>query len=120
MRERELQPWQPAPDDAIDMSLNSNAGKGWDQFETNERLYGVKTDYDENFYTTPLDRSQPNFRQRAAAADRIARDIERNVTTNAHEAETDDTLDEEERCETSTGDQVSAANEGLHTIGSVE
>lgn len=101
MRERELQPWNPAPDDKIDMSLNSNAGKAWDQFETNERLFHVKTDYDENLYTTPLDRSQPNFRQRAAAADKIARDIERGGATNAHQAEVEDGADEEDRYEIS-------------------
>ena len=86
-RERELQRWEPAADLAPDMSLGGSGSTNWDQFETNERLYGVRTDYDENFYTTTIDRSAPSYKQRAAAADKLAREIEGTATTNSHMAE---------------------------------
>ena len=86
------------------MSLNGTRNGHWDQFEANERLYGVKTDYDESFYTTTIDRSNPSYRERVAAADRIAREIESSAVTNAHIAEerglpedNEDGLDEEDR-----------------------
>ena len=86
----------------MDLSLDSN-GKGWDQFETNERLYGLKTNYDESFYTTTIDKSHPDYKKRAAEADRIAREIEGTSTMNAHVAEergqkvADSGLDEESK-----------------------
>ncbi|KAL3425810.1 LsmAD domain-containing protein [Phlyctema vagabunda] len=89
---RELKKWVPdAPEDA-DMSLESGrsqaaGGKAWDQFAENERRFGVKTDYDENIYTTTIDKSHPLYRQRLAEADKKAREIERSVATNSHVAE---------------------------------
>jgi PAB1-binding protein PBP1 len=87
----------------VDLSLDSN-GKGWDQFETNERLYGVKTNYDESFYTTTIDKSHPDYKKRVAEADRIAREIEGTTAMNAHVAEErggkaadDNSLDEESK-----------------------
>lgn len=86
------------------MSLGGSGSTNWDQFETNERLYGVRTDYDENFYTTTIDRSAPSYRQRAAAAEKLAREIEGTATTNSHMAEErgqavegSNGMDEEER-----------------------
>ena len=97
MRERELTPWQPDAGAATELSLNRNGHAGWDQFETNERLYGVKTDYDENMYTTSIDRNNPSYRQRAAAADRKAREIEGSAYSNVHRAGLENEVDEEER-----------------------
>ncbi|KAH8796702.1 hypothetical protein BGZ57DRAFT_920431 [Hyaloscypha finlandica] len=51
-------------------------GGAWDQFAENERLFGLKTDYDENIYTMPLNRNDRQYKQKAAVADRIAREIE--------------------------------------------
>ena len=51
-------------------------GGAWDQFAENERLFGLKTGYDENIYTMPLNRNHPQYEQKAAVADRIAREIE--------------------------------------------
>lgn len=82
------------------MSLEASSGT-WDQFQTNEQLFGVKSDYDENLYTTRIDRSTPDYRQREAEAQRIAREIEGVAATNAHVREergltnNDDELDEE-------------------------
>ncbi|KAJ5562167.1 SM domain found in ataxin-2 [Penicillium sp. DV-2018c] len=84
MRERTLQRWEPAETD-VDMSLEtSNNATGWDQFEANERLFGAKTNYDENIYTTRLDRSDPNYKQKQAEAARIAREIEGQEVDNTH------------------------------------
>lgn len=47
----------------------------WDQFETNERLFGAKTDYDEELYTTKLDRSTTNYKRREREAERMAQEI---------------------------------------------
>ncbi|OAA54890.1 PAB1 binding protein [Cordyceps fumosorosea ARSEF 2679] len=86
--ERVLQPWVPESTDGLDASLEGPTGSGaWDQFAANERLFGLKTDYDENIYTTAINKSHPQYRERIAAADRKAREIERSVPTTAHVAE---------------------------------
>ncbi|VEU33499.1 unnamed protein product [Pseudo-nitzschia multistriata] len=58
----------------------------WDQFEANQDLINVKPSYNENLYTTELDKSQIDSKQKAAA-ERIAREIESKATTNIHMAE---------------------------------
>lgn len=87
----------------MDLSLGS-AQSGWDQFETNERLYGVKSSYNEDLYTTTIDTSSPLYKERAARAERIAREIEKENAMNAHVAEErgqvlpdDSGVDEEEK-----------------------
>ncbi|KAI9657549.1 MAG: hypothetical protein M1831_004165 [Alyxoria varia] len=100
-RERDLTPWQPSTSDDVDLTLSGRGNTAWDQFETNERLYGVTTDYDENLYTTSIDRSHPSYKDRAAAADRKAREIEVAAGhSHAHAAETEDGTNEEERYDT--------------------
>lgn len=89
-RERELHRWQP--DESTDIGLGleeSTAGpsQGWNQFEANERLFGVKSDFDENIYTTKLDRDHPEYQRRAAAAAKIAAEIEGSSSLNSHIAE---------------------------------
>ncbi|KAF2720732.1 hypothetical protein K431DRAFT_225624 [Polychaeton citri CBS 116435] len=103
-RERELKRWDGGGDDGIDMSLGAPGGAGWDQFATNEQLYGVQSTYDENIYTTAINRTDPLYKQREAEAARIAREIEGSATVDAHVAEErrqndarDDGLDEEEK-----------------------
>jgi PAB1-binding protein PBP1 len=88
--ERVLQRWVPDMPEDVDASLESgrnSSGGGWDQFAANERLFGLKTDYDENIYTTSIDRSHPQYKQRMAEAERKAREIEGSVATNSHIAE---------------------------------
>ena len=84
----------PGEDAEADLSLEGTAkakspsrSVEWDQFEANERLYGVKSDYDENLYTTAIDRTNPLYKQRLAAAERIAREIEGASAMNSHVAE---------------------------------
>ncbi|KAH8678146.1 hypothetical protein BX600DRAFT_507113 [Xylariales sp. PMI_506] len=86
--ERMLQRWQPEADDTFDSSLETSRNTGtWDQFSANEKLFGLKTDYDENMYTTQINKNHPQYRERMAAAERKAREIEQSVASTAHVAE---------------------------------
>ena len=76
VRERELKRWTPSEDSNVDMSLESTNGGAWDQFAANEQKFGLKSDYNEDFYTTSLDRTSANYRQNEARAAQIAREIE--------------------------------------------
>ena len=55
----------------------------WDQFQANEELFNVKGSYDENLYTTKLNKSlmDPSKQQEA---ERLAHEIESEVSTNIH------------------------------------
>ncbi|KAI0385413.1 hypothetical protein F5Y04DRAFT_276744 [Hypomontagnella monticulosa] len=89
-RERTLQPWVgPTTSDDLDLSLEKSSGSTgqWDQFAANERKFGIKTTYDENIYTTAIDKSHPQYKERVAAAEKKAREIERSAATTAHVAE---------------------------------
>jgi PAB1-binding protein PBP1 len=89
-RERELRRWQPeeTPENGLSLDEQHAApGQGWNQFEANERLFGIKSEFDENIYTTTLDRSHPQYQQREAMAAKIAADIEGQTSTSAHIAE---------------------------------
>lgn len=90
--ERPLQRWISDNPAGTDGSLESAAiktkgGAGWDQFAENERRFGISTDYDENIYTTTIDKSHPTYQQRLAEADKKAREIEQSATKYAHVAE---------------------------------
>ena len=85
--ERVLKAWVPEPAFDTDGSLEKSSGGAWDQFAENERLFGLKTDYDENIYTTSIDKSHPQYKERLAAAERKAREIERTAPTTSHVAE---------------------------------
>ena len=86
---RELKPWVPdGPSAAANGTANGNGGGRdsetfggatanipWDQFETNERLFGTKTSYQEEIYTTKWNRSGPDFKKREKEADKLASEI---------------------------------------------
>jgi PAB1-binding protein PBP1 len=83
-----LKPWDGGADTAVDLALDGpNSKKPWDQFEANERLYGVTTNYDESFYTTTIDKSHPKYKEREAEAERLAKEIEGSAVLNSHVAE---------------------------------
>eukprot|EP00927_Polykrikos_kofoidii_P017950 TRINITY_DN18242_c0_g1_i2.p1 TRINITY_DN18242_c0_g1~~TRINITY_DN18242_c0_g1_i2.p1 ORF type:complete len:825 (-),score=151.54 TRINITY_DN18242_c0_g1_i2:131-2530(-) len=87
--DRELVPWSPGAvaetrgfeDEALEVAdgalepIASGPRDKWDQFGANQDLYGVKSTYNEDLYTTPLD---PNSipKEKREEADRIAREIE--------------------------------------------
>ncbi|TYZ59855.1 hypothetical protein PybrP1_005797 [[Pythium] brassicae (nom. inval.)] len=78
------------------------AKAGWNQFEANEKLFGVVSTFDENIYTTKLDKSKISTQQ-SREAERIALEIERQTSSNFHlqeergHAAPADDLDEEAR-----------------------
>lgn len=91
---RELQAWQPDPSAAYAANANAfppnnhlrgdeatfgpgaNTQNGsWDQFATNERMFGVKTSFNEDLYTTKLDRNTPDFKERERKAMVLAQEI---------------------------------------------
>jgi hypothetical protein len=58
----------------------------WDQFKANQELFNVNASYDENLYTTELDKSQLDSKK-IAQAERLAREILNTSSTNIHIAE---------------------------------
>lgn len=60
--------------------------RGWNQFEVNETLFGVKSTFNEELYTTKLERG-PQMRDLEREALRIAREIEGEETHDLHLAE---------------------------------
>ncbi|KAG8528108.1 uncharacterized protein KY384_007024 [Bacidia gigantensis] len=87
-QERELQPWVAPGVETHDQALEASEPTGtWDQFQANENLFGVKSDYDENIYTTRIDKSHPNYRQREAEARRLAQRMGENFTGKVNESE---------------------------------
>lgn len=75
---RTLQQWS-----ADDGASESNAGltsstsgnKAWNQFAANEKLFGLRSDYSEELYTTKLDRSGKDFSERERKAEALANEI---------------------------------------------
>ncbi|KAL9601326.1 MAG: hypothetical protein Q9219_002621 [cf. Caloplaca sp. 3 TL-2023] len=101
-RERNLQRWEPSAEAETDLSLEGTGG-AWDQFQANEQRFGLKSDYDENIYTTSIDKTHPDYRRREAEALRIAQEIEGGQADNVHVMEerginhSEDVVDEEEK-----------------------
>lgn len=65
-----------------DMALNG--GGNWDQFQANEVQFGVVTTFDEDEYTTKIDRADSNYQQREREAARLAEEIEAKTSDNVH------------------------------------
>ncbi|WVZ75386.1 hypothetical protein U9M48_023442 [Paspalum notatum var. saurae] len=87
--ERELERWAPDEGDSECIELEKYDRKGnrsWDQFETNAALFGVKSTFNEEIYTTKLERG-PHMRELEKHALRIAREIEGEDTKDIHLAE---------------------------------
>ncbi|XP_051119452.1 polyadenylate-binding protein-interacting protein 4-like isoform X2 [Andrographis paniculata] len=86
--ERELERWVPDANDPscpdMENTFDSNMNRSWDQFETNETLFGVKTTYCEELYTTKLEKG-PCTRDQERMAELIEREIEE--TSDLHLAE---------------------------------
>ena len=80
IKERELERW--VPDDEVELTLEDD-GSEWDQFKVNQEKFGVESSYDEHLYTTRIDTSAPDY-ERAAKAERIAKEIEQQATTDRH------------------------------------
>ncbi|KAI9491513.1 hypothetical protein BDB00DRAFT_832534 [Zychaea mexicana] len=108
VKERELFKWTPEEgagefgalegEEAVDTQNGS-----WDQFAANEKLFGLKTDFNEELYTTRLDRSAPDYKDRERWAIEKANEIQRSAVNNVHVMEErgiavdDSGMDEEDR-----------------------
>ncbi|KAM0756303.1 hypothetical protein T439DRAFT_321006 [Meredithblackwellia eburnea MCA 4105] len=113
-RVKELQAWgggaPSATSSASGVSLSLDDGPGnsskanqWDQFAANERLYGTTTNYDEEIYTTKLDRSTADYQAKERRAAQLEKEILKGGTlsNNIHVQEErgtlDDSVNEEDR-----------------------
>ncbi|XP_061365138.1 polyadenylate-binding protein-interacting protein 3-like isoform X2 [Gastrolobium bilobum] len=87
---RELKPWVPDEDDPqcpeLENIFDGHWNRGWDQFETNETLFGVKSTFNEELYTTKLEKG-PHTRELEKKALRMAIEIEGEETQDLHRAE---------------------------------
>ncbi|RHN76231.1 putative LsmAD domain, ataxin 2, SM domain-containing protein [Medicago truncatula] len=87
---RELEPWVPDEDDPqcpeLDNIFDGHWNRGWDQFATNKALFGVKSTFNEELYTTKLEKG-PRTRELELQALRIEREIEGEETQDLHLAE---------------------------------
>lgn len=73
---RSLQRWSDEMEIAQELEpIVSNGNTAWDQFTTNEKLFGAKSNYDEEIYTTRLDRSGKDFKDRERKAGILAQQI---------------------------------------------
>lgn len=108
---QEMEKW--VPDSNLNVSLEQlsltddtkdNNGKSWDQFETNEQKFGVKSEFNEELYTTKINRNDPNYQKNLEKATKLAAEIEsQSFNGNVHLAEErglkfdDSGLDEEDK-----------------------
>ncbi|XP_057504700.1 polyadenylate-binding protein-interacting protein 4-like [Actinidia eriantha] len=88
--ERQLERWVPDEDNPqcpeLENIFDGNWNRGWDQFKANAALFGVKSTFDEELYTTKLERG-PQTRELEREALRIAMEIEGEETQDLHLAE---------------------------------
>uniref|UniRef100_A0A2P2MIZ7 Ataxin-2 isogeny n=1 Tax=Rhizophora mucronata TaxID=61149 RepID=A0A2P2MIZ7_RHIMU len=88
--EKELERWVPDEDGPqcpeLENIFDGSWNRGWNQFEANEVLFGVKSTFDEELYTTKLEKG-PQTRELEREAMRIAREIEGEETEDLHLAE---------------------------------
>ncbi|KAI3463238.1 hypothetical protein Pfo_019901 [Paulownia fortunei] len=87
---RELERWVPDENDPdcpeLENIFDGPWNRGWDQFEANATLFGVKSTFNEELYTTKLEKG-PQMRELEREATRIAREIEGEETLDLHLAE---------------------------------
>ncbi|KAL6972676.1 Polyadenylate-binding protein-interacting protein 3 [Sarracenia purpurea var. burkii] len=88
--ERALERWVPDEDvpqcPELENVFDGPRNRTWDQFEVNETLFGVKSTFNEELYTTKLERGL-QMRELEKEASRIAREIEGEETQDPHLAE---------------------------------
>ncbi|MED6161159.1 Polyadenylate-binding protein-interacting protein 3, variant 3 [Stylosanthes scabra] len=87
---RELQRWVPDDDypqcPELENIFDGSWNRGWDQFETNKTLFGVNSTFNEELYTTKLEKG-PQMKELEQKALRIAKEIEGEDTHDLHLAE---------------------------------
>ena len=73
-------------DNSTDDSMDGRGVGNWNQFEANQKIQGYnpnKASFDENLYTTKLDKSQLS-KAKQMEAQRLAAEIEKSMTGNVH------------------------------------
>lgn len=87
VKERELQRWVPE-NDSVGLTLEEdhyhNPNESWDQFKVNEEKFGVESSYDEHLYTTRINTTAPDYHERVRKAERLAKEIENQTTSDRH------------------------------------
>lgn len=102
VRERELQRWV-VDDESPQLTLEDSSNDTWDQFKVNQEKFGVESTYDEHLYTTRIDRTVEDYHKRLERAERLAREIEGQSTSDRHVMEErgvqvdDSGMDEEDK-----------------------
>ncbi|EIM91286.1 uncharacterized protein STEHIDRAFT_48397 [Stereum hirsutum FP-91666 SS1] len=76
-----------ASHNAASNNLNGSTGQNWDQFAANEKLFGVRTQFDEDAYTTKIDRNAADYKERERRAQVLANEIQTSSSNNPHIAE---------------------------------
>lgn len=61
--------------DSLDSRGGNSSSGSWDQFAVNEAKFGLKSDFDEEMYTTKLDKTGKDFQERERRAERLASEI---------------------------------------------
>jgi PAB1-binding protein PBP1 len=61
----------------LKFNICSQKNTSWNQFEINQKLFGVTTSYKEEIYTTVVDKTAPDFREKEKMAAKIALEIEK-------------------------------------------
>jgi len=74
--------WLEAPK-RVSSDMSSRGGAAWDQFEVNKEKFGVKSTYDENLYTTRLNKTDLT-KEQIAKAEKTASEIMRQTSSNPH------------------------------------
>ncbi|KAG8937247.1 hypothetical protein FRC03_010101 [Tulasnella sp. 419] len=92
--QRELQAWKPDGVSAngitgeYDRDAQTFGGThvngSWDQFAANEHLFGVTTDFNEELYTTKLDKNAADYKERERKAQQLANEILNAGSSNPH------------------------------------
>lgn len=93
-RERELQAWKP--DSGASYADTNGIGRDtltfgsaqpngqWDQFAVNEQLFGITTDYNEDIYTTKINKNASDYKEKERKAQQLADEIQGSVASNPH------------------------------------
>lgn len=63
------------------------AADDWDQLEENAKLFGIEPTFNIDEYATPIDKSDKNYKERAEASERIAKEIMKEKTDDPHKME---------------------------------
>ncbi|CAH8501236.1 unnamed protein product [Heterobilharzia americana] len=80
--DKELVPFFASSDGVKDCLLDQGSFSAVEMFETNEKMFSVSSTYNADLreYTTPVDRSAPNFPETEARCAKLAQDITENFS----------------------------------------